>query len=192
MSWRMSRHVNWRLSWAVNWRLFDKGKNNNREKGTDMAASLVAYFSASGVTKGVAQRLARATGSDLFEIVPAEPYTAADLDWRDARSRSTLESKDPAARPALAAEPGDLSGYDTVYVGFPIWWYTAPAIVKTFLEAAGLSGARVALFATSGGSGMGSTQADLEPCAPRVEWVGSRRFSAGASEAELAAWAQGL
>ena len=153
---------------------------------------LVAYFSASGVTARVAGRLAKALGADLFEIVPARPYTAADLDWTDKKSRSTVEMGDPASRPALADMPDGLAAYDTVFVGFPIWWYTAPTIIKTFLEAGDFTGKKIALFATSCGSGMGKTQRDLEPCAPTAVWFGGDRLSASATADELAAWVETL
>lgn len=153
---------------------------------------LVAYFSASGVTKGMAQRLAKATGVDLFEIVPERPYTAADLDWTNKQSRSTLEMRDPASRPAIVGMPDDLASYGTVFIGFPIWWHTAPTVIKTFLESGDFTGKKIALFATSGGSGMGKTQRDLEPCAPGATWLGGERMGSGVSEGELAAWAEGL
>lgn len=153
---------------------------------------LVAYFSASGVTKGMAQRLAKATGADLFEIVPERPYTAADLDWTNKQSRSTLEMRDPASRPAIVGMPDDLASYGTVFIGFPIWWHTAPTVIKTFLESGDFTGKKIALFATSGGSGMGKTQRDLEPCAPGATWLGGERMGSGVSEGELAAWAEGL
>lgn len=153
---------------------------------------LVAYFSASGVTARVAGRLAKAVGADLFEIEPEVPYTAADLDWRNDRSRSSVEMRDPSSRPQVKGVPRDLASYGEVFVGFPIWWYTAPTIVKTFLEAGDFAGKKVALFATSGSSGMGKTREDLEPSAPAAVWAGERRFAPDAPEAELASWAEGL
>lgn len=160
-------------------------KSENSEK---TGRTLVAYFSASGVTARVAERLAHAAGADLFEIVPVQPYTAADLDWTNKQSRSSLEMADASSRPEIAGVPEGLAAYDTVLLGFPIWWYTAPTIVKTFLEAGDFAGKRVALFATSGGSGMGRTQADLAPSAPDAVWSGEKCFSACVSEQELAAW----
>ena len=153
---------------------------------------LVAYFSASGVTAKVAGRLAQAVDADLFEITPAQPYTAADLDWTDKSSRSTVEMDDPTLRPAITGMPDNLAAYDTVFIGFPIWWYTAPTIIKTFLEAGDFAGKKIVLFATSGGSEMGKTQRDLEPCAPAATWLGGDRVSAGATVDELAAWAAKL
>ena len=130
-----------------------------------MSKALVAYFSASGVTRKLAKELAEVAHADLFEIEPAQPYTAADLDWTNKRSRSTLEMNDPASRPEIAKACPELAGYDTVYVGFPIWWYVAPTIVNTFLESGDFAGKRVVPFATSGGSGMGKTVAALKPSA---------------------------
>ena len=115
-----------------------------------MSKKLVAYFSASGVTAKVARTLAEAVGANLFEIAPKEPYTKADLNWMDANARSTVEMKDPGSRPELAAGLPDAAAYDTIYVGFPIWWYVAPTIVNTFLESLDLSGKTVVPFATSG------------------------------------------
>lgn len=154
--------------------------------------TLVAYFSASGVTEAVARRLADAIGADVFEIAPREAYTAADLDWTDSSSRSTRECKDPACRPALKSMPEGMEAYETVLIGFPIWWYTAPNIIKTFLEAGDFSSARIALFATSGGSGMGKTMSDLEPSASQARWLDARRFSSDASARDLAAWVDTL
>lgn len=143
--------------------------------------TLVAYFSASGVTERLARRLVDAIGADVFEIAPREAYTAADLDWTDSSSRSTRECKDPACRPALKSMPEGMEAYETVLIGFPILWYTAPNIIKTFLEAWDFSSARIALFATPGGSGMGKTMSDLEPSASQARWLGARRFSSDAS-----------
>ena len=162
--------------------------------------TLVAYFSASGETERVARRLADAIGADVFEIAPREAYTAADLDWTDSSSRSTRECRDPACRPALKSMPEGVEEYETVLIGFPIWWYVAPRIINTFvesydftfLEAGDFSSARIALFATSGGSGMGKTMSDLEPSAPQARWLDARRFSGGASARDLAAWVDTL
>ena len=122
-----------------------------------MAKKLVAYFSASGVTAKVAKALAEVTGADLFEIQPVVPYTNADLDWMNKKSRSSVEMSDPASRPEIGNKVPDMDQYDTVFVGFPIWWYVAPTIINTFLESYDFSGKTVAAFATSGGSGMGKT-----------------------------------
>jgi len=154
---------------------------------------LVAYFSAGGVTKKLAEKLAAATDADLYEIKPVVPYTAADLDWRDKNSRTTIEMNDPAKLPAMKQDVPDMAGYDTVFIGFPIWWYTAPTIIHTFLKSCDLSGKKAALFATSGSSGMGDTMSDLKAVCPKdVRWLSARRFGSSASESELKAWADGL
>lgn len=127
-----------------------------------MSKSLVAYFSPTGSTKAVASTLAEAIGADLFEIVPEVPYKPGDLNWMDKNARSTIEMNDPDARPAIAKLP-DVSAYDKIYVGFPIWWYVAPRIINTFLEGCELSGKTVIPFATSGSSGMGKTNSVLKP-----------------------------
>ena len=123
---------------------------------------LVAYFSASGVTKEAAKRVAEAAGADLFEIKPAQPYTHADLDWTDKKSRSTIEMNDKTARPAIAEKLPEMADYDVVFVGFPIWWYVAPRIIETFLESYDFAGKTIIPFATSGGSGMGRTVDELK------------------------------
>ena len=135
-----------------------------------MSKILIAYFSASGVTARTAKEMAKAAGADLYEICPAEPYTAADLNWMDQKSRSTLEMNDPACRPAIAAPAADLDQYDTVFVGFPIWWYVEPRIVDTFLERYDFSGKTVIPFATSGGSGMPYAERHLHGQYPALRW----------------------
>ncbi len=127
-----------------------------------MKKILVAYFSASGVTKRAAENLAQAAGADLYEIRPAVPYTRADLDWMDKKSRSSMEMNDKSSRPAIADSNAEISQYDTIFLGFPIWWYVAPTIVNSFLESYDFSGKRIILFATSGGSGFGKTAAGLK------------------------------
>ena len=157
-----------------------------------MSKKLVAYFSASGVTAQVAKKLAEAVGADLFEIAPKVLYTKADLDWMDAKSRSTVEMKDPGSRPELAAVLPNTADYDTVYVGFPIWWYVAPTIVNTFLESIDLSGKTVVPFATSGGSGMGKTNEHLAPSCKGAKLLNGKVFKRSVSREELAAWAERL
>ncbi|MBQ8959842.1 MAG: flavodoxin [Ruminococcus sp.] len=134
-------------------------------------SKLVAYFSASGNTASLAKKLAQEAGADLHEIRPAVPYTSEDLNWRDKQSRSSIEMSDKSSRPALAPSDTDLSAYDTIYVGFPVWWYIAPTIVNTFLESADLSGKRIILFATSGSSGFGKTVESLQPSAPGAQFI---------------------
>lgn len=127
---------------------------------------LVAYFSCSGITKKAAEALASAVGADLYEILPEAPYTAADLDWMDKKSRSTIEMQDPSSRPAIAGTVADMDAYGTVFVGFPIWWYVAPAIIHTFLESYDFSGKTIVPFCTSGGSGAGKTDEVLHALVP--------------------------
>ena len=127
-----------------------------------MAKALVAYFSASGVTKKLAERLAKATGADLHEIQPEVPYTSEDLNWMDKKSRSSVEMNDKSSRPALADKDANIAAYDTILLGFPIWWYVAPTIINTFLESYDFSGKTIVLFATSGGSGFGKTVSELK------------------------------
>lgn len=136
-----------------------------------MTKTLVAYFSASGTTMDVANHLARVTDSDLFAIVPANPYTSADLNWRDKQSRSTREAADPSCRPAITSRVEHIEDYDTIFLGFPIWWYVAPAIINTFLESYDLTDKTIVLFATSGGSGMGKTASVLRASAPGAKIV---------------------
>lgn len=136
-----------------------------------MTKTLVAYFSALGTTMDVANHLARVTDSDLFAIVPANPYTSADLNWRDKQSRSTREAADPSCRPAITSRVEHIEDYDTIFLGFPVWWYVAPAIINTFLESYDLTGKTIVLFATSGGSGMGKTASVLRASAPGAKIV---------------------
>ena len=155
-----------------------------------MSKSLVAYFSASGVTKKVAEKLADATSSDLFEIAPSVPYTDADLNWRNDRSRSSVEMKDRSSRPAIAEKMNNMSDYYTIFVGFPIWWYREPSIIDTFLESYDFSGRMIIPFATSGGSGMGDVKDNFKNIAKGANVIEGRRFSPSVSEKELADWAR--
>ena len=132
--------------------------------------TLIAYSSASRVTARVAREMAQAVDADLYEIRPEQPYTSADLDWMDKRSRSTLEMNDPASRPAIAQAVENMAQYDTVLVGFPIWWYVEPRIVDTFLESYDFSGKTVIPFATSGGSGIGKAEESLRAHCPGAVW----------------------
>lgn len=136
-----------------------------------MSKKLVAYFSAGGNTAALAKKLAAAAGADLFEIEPAVRYTAQDLDWMNKQSRSSVEMSDHSSRPAIAGTKSDLAEYDTVYVGFPIWWYIAPTIINTFLESGDFSGKRIILFATSGGSGFGKAVDNLRGSAVGAEII---------------------
>ncbi|MBR0461898.1 MAG: NAD(P)H-dependent oxidoreductase [Erysipelotrichaceae bacterium] len=157
-----------------------------------MSKVLVTYFSTSGVTKKVAERLAEAVSGDLFEIVPEQPYTKADLNWMDKKSRSTLEMNDRSSRPAIAAKVEDMETYDTVFVGFPVWWYREPSIIDTFMESYDFKGKKVIPFATSGGSGLGETKENLKTLAPDADVLEGRRFSARVKAEELKAWAESL
>lgn len=154
-----------------------------------MSKNLVTYFSATGTTAKVAQNLAKAIDADLYEIEPAVPYTAADLDWTNKQSRSSKEMSDKSQRPAIKVTALDLTQYDTVFVGFPIWWYVAPTLINTFLEQHDWSGKTVIPFATSGSSGMGQTNAELAPSCKGAVLKEGKRFAANASEAELKKWA---
>ena len=154
-----------------------------------MSKALVAYFSASGVTAKLAKRLAEAIGADAAEIVPEKPYTSADLDWTNKKSRSSVEMNDRACRPALASSPSP-DGYDVVFVGFPVWWYREPSIIDTYMEAHDFAGKTVVPFATSGGSGIGDAGANMQALAKGARVVLGKKWSASASAAELAAWAK--
>ena len=170
----------------------DTSNTKTGEKAmNDTGKALVVYFSATGTTKGVAQRLAGAIGADIFEIVPAQPYTDADLNWRNKQSRSSVEMADRKSRPAIAKAAPDLTGYKTVFVGFPIWWYREPSIIDTFIEsnAEALAGKTIVPFATSGGSGMGDSSANLQALAPKAKVTEGRRFRASVDADTLKAWA---
>lgn len=153
---------------------------------------LVAYFSATGTTEKLAKNLAKAAGADLFEIQPKKPYTAADLDWTNPLSRSTVEMKDLSSRPAVANKVSNMAEYDIVFVGFPIWWYVAPTIINTFLEQYNLTGKTVVPFATSGSSGMGKTNQMLAVSTKGANLVEGKRFSSNASVETLQDWLKSL
>ncbi|MDO5390831.1 MAG: flavodoxin [Eubacteriales bacterium] len=154
-----------------------------------MSKKLVAYFSASGVTAKLAKKLSQAIGADLYEIQPEQPYTTADLDWTNKNSRTTREMTDKSFRPVITGKVDNMEQYDTVYVGFPIWWYIAPTIINTFLESYDMAGKTIVPFATSGGSGMGRTNAELEASCKGAKLKEGKRFNSNAREAELKTWA---
>lgn len=154
--------------------------------------ALVAYFSASGNTAKAAKALAKAAGADLYEIKPAVPYTGADLNWMDKGSRSSVEMNDKNSRPALADTDAPVAEHDVIFLGFPIWWYTAPTIINTFLERYDFSGKTIVLFATSGGSGLGSTAAALQSSAPGARILDGRLLNGRLNEGDLTAWVSGL
>lgn len=149
-------------------------QKNNKKEDTKMSKTLVAYFSASGVTKNVAEQLAKVSEADLYEIKPQEPYTEEDLDWTNKQSRSTVEMQDKNSRPAIGNKVENFSDYSTIYVGFPIWWYTAPTIINTFLESYDFSGKQVVLFATSGGSDITRAVNDLKAKYPNINIKGGK------------------
>ena len=155
-----------------------------------MSKSLVAYFSASGVTARVAKNLAVAAGADLYEIKPALPYSRADLNWMDKQSRSSVEMRDKSSRPALADTDADIAAYDTIFIGFPIWWYIAPTIINTFLESYDFSGKKIVLFATSGGSGFGKAVQSLQPSAPGAKIIAGEIHNGNPNEKKLKAFAE--
>lgn len=158
-----------------------------------MSNVLVAYFSASGVTARVAKVLAGAIGADLYEIKPKVPYTKADLNWQDATSRSSVEMRDKSSRPALADKDAPISAHDTVFLGFPIWWYVAPTIINTFLESYDFSGKKIIFFATSGGSGFGATAAGLQGSVAADTTIIEGKLLNGVPSAErLKDWAESL
>ena len=147
-----------------------------------MSKTLIAYFSASGVTARAAREMADAIGADLYEICPEAPYTDADLNWMDKKSRSTLEMNDPACRPAIASQVERMEQYDTVFVGFPVWWYVEPRIVDTFLESYDFTGKTMIPFATSGGSGISKAEKSLREHCPGGNWKKGRLVNSGAAE----------
>lgn len=157
-----------------------------------MAKVLVAYFSATGVTKKLAERLASVMGADLHEIQPETPYTNADLNWMDKKSRSSVEMSDKSFRPAVANKVDNMEQYGLIFTAFPIWWYVAPTIVNSFLEQYDLKGKTIVPLATSGGSGMGNTNKELAVSCPGAELKEGKRFPADASAEELKAWAEGF
>ena len=157
-----------------------------------MSKKLIAYFSASGTTKKVAEMISEAAGADLYEIKPKELYTKADLDWMNKKSRSSVEMSDKKIRPELDDSNAHIENYDEVVLGFPIWWYIAPTIINTFLESYNLKGKTIIPFATSGGSGMGKTNSVLKPSCGGAKLLEGKVFRRGTSKSDLAAWAESL
>ncbi|MBQ1289764.1 MAG: flavodoxin [Lachnospiraceae bacterium] len=162
------------------------------EAPAEHAEVLVAYFSATGTTKGVAERIAAVTGGDLYEILAAEPYSDADLNYNDSSSRSTKEQNDKSARPEIGSEDISLDGYTTVYLGFPIWWGEEPRILDTFVEKYSFEGITVIPFCTSGSSGIGRSGPNMEALAGSGTWLEGKRFGGNVSEADLQSWIEGL
>ena len=155
-----------------------------------MSKALVAYFSASGVTSKVAKNLASAIGADIFEIKPVQKYSKADLNWMDKRSRSSVEMNDRSSRPAIADRVNQMSEYDVVFIGFPIWWYREPSIIDTFMEAYDFSEKTIVPFATSGGSGLGDSAENMQTLAKGAKVEEGKRFGRNASASELKNWAE--
>lgn len=155
-----------------------------------MNKTLVAYFSASGVTAKLAKTLSETIGADLYEIQPAIPYTSADLDWTNKKSRSSIEMEDKSFRPAIMGKVENMAQYDRIFVGFPIWWYVAPTIINTFLEQYDLTGKKVIPFATSGMSGMGNTNAELRDSCKGADLREGKRFSTKTKASELKSWSE--
>ncbi len=164
-------------------------QSDKKKEEKTMKKTLVTYFSASGVTKGVAQQLAEVAGADLHEIKPETPYTDADLDWTDKQSRSSIEMKDKNSRPTITGKLTNMQDYDVVYVGFPIWWYTCPTIINTFIEAYDFKGKTVIPFATSGGSNIKKACDDLKSAYPDINWKEGRLLN-GPSKADLQKWVE--
>lgn len=165
---------------------------SSEEPAADHKEVLVVYFSATGTTRGVAEKIAEITDADIHEIVPAEPYSDADLDWNDKSSRSTKEQDDKSARPAIGSETLDLTGYTTIYIGFPIWWGEEPRIMDTFVESYDFTGITLVPFCTSGGSGIGRSGLNMEELAGTGTWLDGARHSGSISEADLQSWIDGL
>lgn len=154
--------------------------------------TLVVYFSVTGNTEGIAKKIASATGADIYQIIPAEEYTDADLNYNDNTTRATVEQKDPSARPEIGSDPVSLEGYTTIYIGYPIWWGQEPRIMDTFVESYDFTGITLIPFCTSGSSGIGQSGSNLEANAGSGTWLEGKRFAAGASDAEIEDWIAGL
>lgn len=165
-------------------------QGNNKKEKNDMK-TLVAYFSATGTTEKIAQKLAKVTGGDLYEIKPEVRYTAADLDWRDRNSRSTKEMTNKSSRPAIVKDLQNAAQYDTIFIGFPVWWYTAPTIINTFIEAYDFSGKTVIFFATSGSSDIDGADKQFHAQYPKLNWKAGKLLN-GATEQTIKAWVDTL
>ncbi len=166
--------------------------NSADENTTSRSDVLVAYFSATGTTKGVAEKIAAVTGGDLYEILAAEAYSADDLNYNDRNSRSTIEQNDKNVRPEIGSEDISLEGYTTVYLGFPIWWGEEPRILDTFVEKYSFEGITVIPFCTSASSGIGRSGPNMEALAGNGTWLQGKRFNGNVSEADLKSWIEGL
>lgn len=167
------------------------GKKSEKNAETTVSKTLVAYFSATGTTEAIAKTVASVTGGTLYEIKPEVKYTAEDLDWTVKTSRSTLEMQDKTSRPAIVKDLADASKYETIYIGFPVWWYTAPTIINTFLEAYDFSGKTVIFFATSGGSTIDKANEEFKAAYPKINWKAGQTLN-GASEEDIKTWVASL
>ena len=167
--------------------LFEQSK----EVGIRMGRKLVAYFSASGTTRKIAEIIAQVAEADLYEIMPKQPYSKADLNWMDKKSRTSIEMSDKKFRPEISDTDVPVDQYDEIILGFPIWWYVAPTIINTFLEKYDFSGKKIVLFATSGGSGFGNTVSELKPSAPDAEIVEGKVLNKAAKK-EIAEWIKSI
>ena len=168
-------------------------QNNGKENPVKTENTLVAYFSATGTTKRVAENLSKATGADIYEIKPLKPYTSADLNWHDSNSRSSVEMNDPKSRPEIVTDNFSVDNYDTIYLGFPIWWGTAPKVVHTFLEKYDFSGKNVIIFATSGSSGLGDTANNLKSSvSSSTKIIEGKVLNGNPSVEELKTWVNSL
>lgn len=165
---------------------------NARLSETQGNKVLVAYFSATGTTEGVAEHIANGLNADIYEIIPEDPYTDSDLNYNDNNSRSTIEMNDPASRPAISGSVENMEQYDIVFIGYPIWWGEAPRIVSTFVESYDFSGKTVVPFCTSGGSGVGSSASDLEQLTSDATWMEGRRLNGNDSQETVMEWVNGL
>lgn len=164
----------------------------SEDDSTDTVKVLVAYFSATNTTEGVAETIADSLGADLYEITPVDPYTDADLDYHDDKSRSTIEMNDPNARPAISGSVENMEQYDIVFIGYPIWWGEAPRILSTFVESYDFSGKTIVPFCTSGGSGVGSSASNLERLTSGATWLSGTRLNGGTSRSSVVEWINGL
>lgn len=167
-------------------------ENNDQPEETSGGSTLVAYFSCTGNTKGVAEKIASALNADLYEIVPEDPYSEADLNYSDSSSRGTVEQNDDTCRPAILGSVENMEDYDTIFLGYPIWWGQAPKIMYTFAESYDFSGKTIVPFCTSGSSGVGSSASNLESSAASANWLSGTRFSSGVSDEDIQSWLSGL
>ncbi|MCR5727506.1 MAG: flavodoxin [Lachnospiraceae bacterium] len=172
--------------------IVEDASSEETESSEENGGTLVIYFSATGNTKGVAEKIADITGADIYEIKAAQEYTDADLNWNDSNSRSTVEQNDSSARPEIGSEALSLDGYTTIYIGYPIWWGEEPRIMDTFVESYSFDGITMIPFCTSGSSEIGRSGQNLADNAGSGTWIDGKRFGAGASENQIRSWIEGL